>query len=143
MKILCIGLLLALSSSALPAADLLEREHPRTLKRVWIRRATLVAGCAASLVFDTLSTRRAINAGAVESNGLFANPQGGPQWGRVIGTKAGLCGATAILEETHLFHAWKNPNADWTWTGANLATAAIYTWTGFHNLKLANDLSSK
>ncbi len=141
MKILLIGLLLALSS---PAADMvLENPHPRTSKRVWIRRATLAAGCAASLVFDTLSTRRATNAGAVESNGLFASPQGSPQWGRMIGFKAGLCGATAVMEETHMFHAWKNPNADWTWTGVNAATTALYTWTGFHNMKLANDLSSK
>jgi len=141
VKILLIGLMLALSS---PGAEMvLEKPHPHPSKRLWIRRATLIGGCAASLVFDTLSTRRATNAGAVESNGLFANPQGSPQWGRMIGIKVGLCAAAAIMEETHVFHAWKNPNADWTWTGVNAATTAVYTWTGFHNLKLANDLSSK
>lgn len=114
-----------------------------TPKRISIRRATLVAGCAASLIFDTLTTRRAINAGAIESTGIFANAQGHPQWGRMIGIKAGFCGATAILEETHVFHAWKNPNADWTWTAVNAATASVYAATGLHNLKLANDLSSK
>jgi hypothetical protein len=133
VKILCLGLLLAFS---IPAAD-------RAPKRVWVRRATLVTGCAASLIFDTLSTRRAINAGAIESTGIFAGPQGNPQWGRMIGIKAGLCGATAIMQETHVFRAWKSPNADWAWAGINASTAAVYTWAGFHNLNLANDLAPK
>jgi hypothetical protein len=146
MKLLYIGLFLATSfSPAIRAEDLLVtgggHEHSRTPKRVWIRRATLVAGCAASLVFDTLSTRRAVSTGAVEANGLLADPQGNPNWGRVIGLKAGLCGISAVMEETQSFHTWKTPNADWTWTGINVGTTAVYTWAGFHNLSLANDLS--
>jgi hypothetical protein len=136
MKLLCIGLVLALFSPTVRAA-----EHLRTPKRVWVRRATLVAGCAASLVFDTLSTRRATSAGASEGNGLLADSQGRPLWGRVIGVKAGLCGVSAVIEETQTFHGWKGTGADWTWTGVNLGTAAGYTWAGFHNLKLVNDLS--
>ena len=137
MKVLCIALLAACSGSAISAANLLDSEHPRTPKRVWVRRLTLAAGCAASLVFDTVTTRRAANAGAVETNGLFANSQGQPQWGRMIGIKAALCGASAVLQETHIFRAWQSPAADWTWTGINAGTAAVYSWAGWHNLQVA------
>lgn len=131
------ALLVASSLRTLSAADLLDSEHPRTPKRVWIRRATLVAGCAASLAFDTLTTRRAVSAGAVESNGLFANSQGQPQWGRMIAIKAGLCGVSAVLQETHIFKTWETPAADWTWAGINAATTGIYSWAGWHNLQVA------
>jgi hypothetical protein len=136
MKVLSIGLLLLAAS--LRAQDF---EHPRTLKKTWVRRATLVASCAASLAFDSLTTRRAVAAGGVESNPVLADAQGHPQWGRIIGLKAGLCGFTAAIEETHVFGTWKSPNADWTWTGINAGTAAAYTFAGFHNLKIATDLA--
>jgi hypothetical protein len=133
MKYFCIGLMLAMSSQA---ADLVERPH--TPKRVWIRRITLVAACAASVGFDTMSTRRAVSAGAVETNPLLADPNGKPQWGRMIGIKAGVCGASAFLQERH-----SSARSDWAWTAGNAATAAAYTWTGFHNLHVANELSGK
>jgi hypothetical protein len=136
MKLLGIGLLFAMT---LPAADLLER--PSTPKRVWARRITLAAACAASLGFDTLSTRRATSAGAVESNGLLANPQGQPRWGLVIGLKAAACAGSALVEERH--SAWQSPRADWTFTGVNAGVAAGYTWVGIHNLNVANELLTK
>jgi hypothetical protein len=125
-----ICLVLALLLPALHAEDLRVRhEH------VWIRRVTLATGCAASIAFDSWSTHRVAAAGGVEQNGLLSNSQGAPQWGRIIGMKAGFCGASLLMQETHLFGA-----SDWTWTGLNAATTGIYTWVGFHNLKLANDL---
>lgn len=145
MKIFSLGLVLVLCTAALRAEDLAVRgiapEHSRTSKRVWIRRATLAAGCAASLALDTWSTHRAMAAGAIESNPLIANSQGHPDWGRTIGLKAGACGISAVLQETGVFHTWQGRNADWTWTGINAATAAAYTWTTLHNLGLANGLS--
>lgn len=137
------GLLLALSSPALRAQDFIERA-PRhfSFKRTLIRRVTLVAACAGSLAFDTLSTRRAASAGAVESNRLLAGAQGNPSWGRVVGMKAAFCGAAAVMEETHTFGIWNTPKSDWTWSAVNAATASVYTWAGFHNLKLANDLAA-
>ena len=135
MKLLCLALLIATPVPAL-SADLADQEHPRTPKRVWIRRATLAAACAASLAFDTLSTRSAVAGGAVEGNALFANAQGKPQWGRMIGIKSGFCGVTAMLQETHVFHAWQNPDADWSWTAINSGTAAFYSWAGWHNLQI-------
>lgn len=142
MKKISTGLLIALSMAALNAQNFVESAPPQHhSKAKWIRRMTLVAGCAASLAFDTLSTRRAVSNGAVESNGLLSNSNGGVAWNRVIGFKAGFCGVSAVLQETHVFGSWNSPKADWTWTGANAATASVYTWAGFHNLSLAKDLS--
>ena len=148
VKILCFALLVAMSIQAADRAseDLLVtgggREHSRSAKRTWIRRATLIAGCAASLAFDTLTTRRAVAAGAVETNGILAGSAGQPQWGRVIGLKAAFCGISTAFEETHAFGMWKTPASDWTWTAVNAGTASVYTWAGFHNLKLRNELST-
>jgi hypothetical protein len=97
---------------------------------------TLAAGCAASIAFDSWSTRHAISAGAVEQNGLFSNSQGTPAWGRTIGIKAGFCGASLLMQEKHFLSI-----DDRTWTGINAATAGVYTWVGFHNLKVAGELS--
>ena len=138
MKILCVVLVAAFSGSAISAANLLDSERPRTPKRVWMRRLTTAAGCAASLAFDTLTTRRAVNAGAVETNGLFANSQGQPQWGRMVGIKAAFFGASIVLQETHIFRTWQSPSADWRWTGINVGTAAVYSWAGWHNLQVAS-----
>ena len=136
MKLFCIGLLLAMSGQA---ADLVE--HPHTPKRVWIRRITLAAGCAASLGFDTISTHRAISAGAIETNGLLSDSQGRPQWGRIIGIKAGMCAGSAFMQERH--SSWQSPRSDWTFTAVNLGVMAAYTWTGFHNLSVSNALLKK
>jgi len=73
MKLLSI---LLLAASCVSAGNVIDSEHPRTPKRVWIRRITLAAGCAASLALDTWSTQQAVNAGALEGNRLFANAQG-------------------------------------------------------------------
>jgi hypothetical protein len=135
-------LVLVLCISALRAEDLAlpvtGREHSRASKRVWILRATLIAGCAASLALDTWSMHRALAAGATESNPVLANSQSQTNWGRTIGLKAGACGLSAVLQETGIFHTWQGPSADWTWTGINAATTAAYTWTAIHNLGLAN-----
>ncbi|GEM_PF-1755717 len=133
MKLFCIAVVLATCGRA---ADPVE--HPATPKRVWVRRITLGAACAASLGFDTVSTHRAVIAGAVETNGLLADSQGRPQWGRVIGIKAGACAASAFLQERH--YSWSSPRSDWTFTGVNLSTTAAYAFVGIRNLKLANDL---
>lgn len=145
MKVVYLGLMLVICGSALRAEDLLTsgggREHSPTPKRVWIRRATLVAGCAAGLALDTWSSHRALAAGAIEDNPLLANSQGHMDWGRTVGLKAGACGLSAVLQETGTFHRWQGRDADWTWTGINAATTAAYTWIMLHNLGLANRLS--
>jgi hypothetical protein len=141
VKIITAGLLITISMAALSAQKFVESAPKQSgSKAKWIRRATLVAGCAASLVFDTLSTRRAVADGAIESNPLLTGSNGNVSWGRAIGLKAGLCGGSAVIQETHVFGSWKTPAADWAWTLANAGTASVYTWAGFHNLNLARDL---
>ena len=138
VKMILTGLLIAISITAVSAQNLVERAPTQhTSKAKWIRRATLIAGCAASLAFDTLSTRRALANGAVESNGLLSNPNGSVSWGRVVGLKAGFCGVSAAMQETHVFGLYNTPKSDWTWIALNAGTASVYTWAGFHNLSLA------
>lgn len=145
MKAFTFGLALVMCAASLSAEDLAipqdVHEHSHTSKRVWIRRATLAAACAASLGLDSWSTHRALAAGGVESNPLLANAQGRTSWGRAIAFKAAGCGAPAVLQETGTFHAWESPNADWTWTGINAATMAVYTAIALHNLGIANSLT--
>jgi hypothetical protein len=142
VKTIYLSLLIAVSMAAVSAQNYVENtpKQPGS-KAKWIRRATLVAGCAASLVFDTLSTRRAVANGAIESNALLTGSNGNVSWGRAIGLKAGLCGGSAVIQETHSFGLWKTPAADWAWTAANVGTASVYTWAGFHNFNLAKDLT--
>ena len=144
MRSILVGLLVFSSVPSMFAENLIESgggiEHSRAPKRTWIRRITLGASCAASLWFDTMTTQRATTAGAVESNGLFSGSGGNPQYGRMIGLKAGFCGISALLQETHTFGAFQSPKADWTWTGVNLGTTGLYTWAGFHNRAVAASL---
>jgi len=144
VRLVSLALLFAISTPALRAQDFIEQAPKRSdSKGRFFRRLTLAAACAASAGFDTFTTRRAISAGAVESNGLLAGAQGNPSWGRVIGLKTVVCAVSATVQETHTLGAWDTPKSDWIWTAANAATASVYTWAGFHNLKLANNLSSE
>jgi hypothetical protein len=110
-------------------AALCHAEQPPTSKRIWIRRITLGAACAASLGFDTATTHQAVSAGAVESNPLLAS-QGKPAWGRVIGIKAGSCAVSAYFQEKS-----RSSQSDWTFTGVNAGMTAGYTAVGIHNLR--------
>jgi hypothetical protein len=137
------ALLVAFATQGVRAQDFIERvPKQNSSKSKLVRRLTLVAACAGSLAFDALTTKRAVAAGAMESNGLLAGAQGNPAWGRVIGIKAGFCAGAAIAEETHTFGQWKTPQADWSWSALNAGVAGVYTWAGFHNLKTANDLDA-
>jgi hypothetical protein len=136
MKLFWIGVLLAMN---IPGAERVER--PSTPARVWVRRITLGAACAASLVFDPITTNRAVSAGAVEGNGLLANSQGRPRWGLMFGIKTATCVASGFLQERYAFRdASRN---DWTFTGINVGLAAAYTGVGLHNLRLADDLAKR
>jgi len=53
----------------------------------------------------------------------------------MMGVKAGVCAVSFFAEERS-----HSRQADWTATGVNLGTTVGYTWAGFHNLKVANDL---
>lgn len=132
MKWFSISLLLAMFGQA---ADLTEYPAAHaTPKRVWIRRVTLGAACAASVGFDSFTTHRAISSGAVETNPLMGRASAG----RMIGIKAGMCAASAFAQEWRA--ASHTPRTDWTVTGVNLGVTAGYTRAGIHNLHVTNDL---
>ena len=130
MRVLGTTVLLIMCACAGSAAE-------RPSSHTWIRRATLAASCAASLVFDTYSTRAAVSAGAVEANSLLAGQQGRPRWGLMFGLKAANCAVSAVLQESHLFKKPGSEISDWKWTAINTASAGAYTWIGFHNLALS------
>ncbi|MEO7143288.1 MAG: hypothetical protein ABI165_07255 [Bryobacteraceae bacterium] len=137
MKVLAVMSLLLVCPCASVAG-----EHPSPAKRIWIRRATLAASCAASMIFDTYSTRAAVSAGAVEGNALIASPEGRPRWALTFGLKAAVCAGSAVLQESARFRPPGAEISPWTWTAINTASTAGYTWLGFHNLALSRQLKA-
>ena len=105
-------------------------EQPRG--RHWLRRLTLAAACAASF-WDAHATTVAVRAGARETNRLFADPQGRPRWGRILGFKAGACAASFVVQERFD----RRRNADPFWTGINAATVGLFSTAAIRNLKVA------
>src|SRR5437870_5433364 len=74
------------------------QQHPR----VWLRRVTLAASCAAS-AWDVQTTAAAIGRGGHESNNMFSDPMGRVKWGRMVGLKVALCGGMAASQELRRF----------------------------------------
>ena len=108
-------------------------------RQSWARRLTLAASCAASL-WDVQTTAAAISRGGRESNGLFSDPQGRPRWGRMIGLKAGLCGALVVAQESKLAGR-RSQFKDNFWTGANAGLTTRFTVSAIRNNSVAGDLS--
>jgi hypothetical protein len=99
--------------------------------RQWVRRVTLAASCAAS-AWDVQTTASAIGRGGRESNGLFADPLGRVRWGRMIGFKAGVCGAMLAGQELRLFGRHTRRKDD-IWIGINSGVAARFTIASVKN----------
>jgi len=87
----------------------------------WVRRATLVAACAASAT-DAATTWRD---GLRESNPLLRAANGGPSMPRVIGLKAGFCAASAWSQERGAHNT--------LYSFTNLGTAGLFGWAAWHN----------
>ena len=104
--------------------------HAGQRPRVWLRRITLAASCAAS-AWDVQTTAGAIGRGGRESNGMFADPLGRPRWGRMVGFKVAMCGGMAAAQE------WKpltgKPVKDDLWIGINTGLAARFTIASVRN----------
>ena len=105
-----------------------QRRHP------WIRRVTLAAACAASF-WDVQTTSVGIRNGAREANPLFADAQGRPRWGRIVGFKAGVCAASFVAEE----HFARQGPSDRFWIGVNTISAGSFGAIAVRNLKVAAD----
>jgi hypothetical protein len=107
-------------------------KEPHSSRHPWLRRLTLAGACAASF-WDVQTTRAGVNQGARESNPLFADPQGRPRWGRIIGFKAGACAASFAVEERFARRA----NLDTFWTAMNGVSAGSFAAIAIHNRKVA------
>jgi hypothetical protein len=105
--------------------------HAQTRSRVWLRRATLAASCAAS-AWDVQTTAAAIGRGGHESNNMFSDPMGRVRWGRMVGFKAALCGGMAASQELRQFGG-KRPIKDDVWIGVNTGVAARFTIASVKN----------
>jgi hypothetical protein len=93
----------------------------------WVRRATLVAACAASAA-DAVTTWRTGRAGMSEANPLLRGTDGGPAMGRVISLKVGFCGY-AIWAEERKAHST-------AFSVANTAVAATFGYVAWRNERL-------
>ena len=69
--------------------------------QTWLRRATLVAFCAASYL-DYRTTTEGARLGPLEGNGWMADSNGRPKLGLMLGVKAGMRGMMALTQETSL-----------------------------------------
>ena len=107
-------------------------QETRRGRHPWLRRATLAAACAASF-WDLQTTHAGAALGARESNPLFADPQGRPRWGRIVGFKAGACAASFVAEERFS----RGGPSDRFWVGINAATAATFSAIAVRNLRIA------
>src|ERR1041385_9092771 len=76
--------------------------HAEQRPKLWLRRVTLAASCAAS-AWDVQTTASAIGRGGRESSNMFTDPLGRVRWGRMIGFKVALCGGMAAAQEVKPF----------------------------------------
>lgn len=121
----------ALVCLGMPAVSLAEQRP-----RVWLRRATLAASCAAS-AWDVQTTASAIARGGRESNNMFTDPLGRVRWGRMIGFKAALCGGMAATQELKPFagaRLWgSQPVKDNIWIGVNTGFTTRFLLASIRN----------
>jgi|SRR6478672_4897503 len=104
--------------------------------RVWLRRITLAASCAAS-AWDVQTTSSAIGRGGRESNNMFTDPLGQVRWGRMIGFKAVLCGGMAAVQEIKPLangRLWgREAVKDDLWIGINTGITARFVFSSIRN----------
>jgi hypothetical protein len=104
--------------------------------RVWLRRITLAASCAAS-AWDIQTTAAAIGRGGRESNNMFTDPLGRVRWGRMVGLKVALCGGMAAGQEIKAFKGSQSSGSrsikDDVWIGVNTGLAARFVFASVRN----------
>ncbi len=103
-----------------------------TLK--WVRRGTLAASCGTAMGFDTWALHRAVSQGA-RLSGLYADSQGKPRYGLMLGINGASCAFSAFLQERH--KDWSN-GSEMIWIIENSAATGLFTWTGIHLLNVGN-----
>ncbi|MCC7496893.1 MAG: hypothetical protein IT160_04895 [Bryobacterales bacterium] len=107
-------------------------------KGIWLRRVSLAASCATSF-WDFQTTRTAIGYGGRESNRMFADGQGNPRWGRMIGIKIGQCALMGVSQE--LLDRYRGSGAaNYAWTAANSAITGRFVAAVMHNRRVTQEL---
>ena len=127
-SIVAVAVLIAVASPA-TSQESGRGRHP------WLRRVTLAAACAASF-WDVQTTSAGAAQGFREANPLFADPQGRPRWGRIVGFKAGACAASFVAEERF---ARRGGPSDRFWVGVNAASAASFSAIAIRNIKIIHE----
>ena len=124
MKVVVCAIALSVFSR-LPA---ISQELPRRTTQ-WVRRVTLIGACAASL-WDLQTTSAGVDHGLSEGNSFFAGKDGKPRWGLMIGTKAGLCAGSAVVQELRFT---RSRLQDPAWVGLDSALTGVFVKTSLHN----------
>ena len=112
-------------------------QEPHRAHHPWLRRITLAGACAASF-WDLQTTRAGVARGATEANPLFADVQGRPRLGLMIGFKAGVCAASFATEE----HFARRRGSDAFWTTVNGINAVGFAAIAIHNRSVAGGVAA-
>lgn len=140
MKCLLIGLLLCLTSSALANDTWLEDpvNHPPIQRKVANKKFWIAAtAMALSSLADGITTRRALNQGAVEMNPLFGRR---PSNLRLFGTGSLL--TVGEITAVYYLKKWDDPNSpSHAWLVPVGLQIGAETFLAVHNERLANRLN--
>ena len=98
----------------------------------------------ASLGLDGYSTERGIGVpGIRESNSLFLNGSGQFSQPRFWSIKVAMAAVPLVMTYIGRKKRGNNEFTDLLSITSSSALAAVYTWTGIHNLNLVNQFSAK
>jgi hypothetical protein len=97
-----------------------------------LRRVSLASACAASL-WDFETTREGAALGAVERNPLMAGRDSRPRLGLMLGLKIGMCGFSALAQESRAMSAFRSGTMEKVMTGVNFAMAANFARVAIRN----------
>jgi hypothetical protein len=97
-----------------------------------LRRVSLASACAASF-WDYATTAEGSALGAVERNSLLARRDGRPRLGLMLGLKIGMCGFSALSQESRAMRAFRGGAMEKVMTGVNFAMAANFARAAIRN----------
>ena len=116
--------------------------QPAGRRASFFRRATLAASCAATF-WDYQTTAEGAGYGAKEGNRTFADANGRPRLKLLLTVKAGVCGLSALAQETHWFGRKRDRLMDPVWTGINTGLAERFAAAAVHNLDVIRSIQQQ
>jgi hypothetical protein len=97
-----------------------------------LRRVSLASACAASF-WDYATTREGAALGATERNSLMAGHDSRPRLGLMLGLKIGVCGLSALAQESRAMRAFRSGPMEKLTTGINFGIAANFARVAIRN----------